>query len=187
MATTIARTQDVDDSGPGIDGTVHNNEWKNEIYDQIDALFTGAFSLVGPLTVTGFGTHSFSSGGTGTNILSVRNTTAGTGNVTRLAVGNDADANLFMIQSYSSTYTTSGLAVANGSAFIQSETGGLSIAATAGEIRFYSGGSTRRMLLSTAGVLTLDAYTAATWAAGDKYLVVSATGVVHVSATGPAS
>jgi len=35
--------------------------------------------------------------------------------------------------------------------------------------------------------LKLAAYTVATFAAGDKYLVVDASGNVHVSAIGPAS
>lgn len=38
-----------------------------------------------------------------------------------------------------------------------------------------------------AGTLRLNAYTAATFVAGDKYLVVDANGVVHRSADGPAS
>jgi hypothetical protein len=44
-----------------------------------------------------------------------------------------------------------------------------------------------RLALSPAGVLSLPAYTAVTFAAGDRYLVVNASGVVHVSALGPAS
>lgn len=41
--------------------------------------------------------------------------------------------------------------------------------------------------ISTGLVLTLPAYTVATFVAGDKYLVVDANGVIHRSAVGPAS
>jgi hypothetical protein len=44
-----------------------------------------------------------------------------------------------------------------------------------------------RLVLSPAGELRLPAYTAATFVAGDKYLVVDANGVMHRSALGPAS
>jgi|SRR5262245_22869207 len=37
MATTIVRTPMVDDDGTGTTGTVINNSWKTELYDQIDA------------------------------------------------------------------------------------------------------------------------------------------------------
>src|SRR5262245_30430841 len=37
MATTIVRTPMVDDDGSGTTGTVINNSWKTELYDQIDA------------------------------------------------------------------------------------------------------------------------------------------------------
>lgn len=37
MAITITRTTDVDDSGLGLDGTIHNNAYKVTLYDQIDA------------------------------------------------------------------------------------------------------------------------------------------------------
>lgn len=36
----ITRTAIVDDSGAGTDGTVINNAWKTELYNQIDALTT---------------------------------------------------------------------------------------------------------------------------------------------------
>ncbi len=42
-------------------------------------------------------------------------------------------------------------------------------------------------VITTAGVIAFPAYTAATWVAGDRYLVVNASGVVHLSAVGPGS
>jgi hypothetical protein len=58
---------------------------------------------------------------------------------------------------------------------------GLSISGTTGLTSLADG------LTVAAGLLTLSAYTAATFVAGDKYLVVNASGVVHVSALGPLS
>ena len=92
MATTITRTAWVDDDGSGQTGTVINNAEKTTLYNQIDALFTGAFSLVGPLTVTGFGTHTISAAGTGANRLQVRNSTNGTGNLSMFDLGDEVDA-----------------------------------------------------------------------------------------------
>lgn len=59
----ITRTAITDDSGSGTDGTIFNNAWKTELYDQIDALITAllagsvsfgaALNVAGALTVTG--------------------------------------------------------------------------------------------------------------------------------------
>lgn len=54
----ITRTPMIDDDGSGTTGTVVNNPWKQELYDQIDALATaGALPPAGParnlLTSTG--------------------------------------------------------------------------------------------------------------------------------------
>jgi len=45
MATTINRTPIIDDDGTGTTGTVLDNAWKQELYDQIDAI---AASLTPP-------------------------------------------------------------------------------------------------------------------------------------------
>jgi hypothetical protein len=47
--------------------------------------------------------------------------------------------------------------------------------------------ATLGMALSDAGLLQLEAYTGTTFATGDKYLVIDASGNVHRSAIGPAS
>lgn len=153
MAVTITRTQDVDDDGSYTTGTVRNNAWKQAIYAQIDALFTGAFSIVGPLTVTAFGTHSFSAGGTGGNRIDVRNTTAGAGNYAAVFIGNDTGATQFQLQGYTTTYTPSGPDLADGFKVGSSGAGGLSLAAThaSGVLRLYSGGVTARMTLLADG------------------------------------
>jgi hypothetical protein len=75
--------------------------------------------------------------------LSVRNTAAGTGNFSQFNLGNDTDAGLLYMQSFSSTYTTSGngLNIQNGSLINGEGPGGLNLAATQAPIRFFSGGS----------------------------------------------
>lgn len=95
-------------------------------------------SIISLLNVTKFGTHMVVSGGTGLNILRVQNTTAGTANAGQVVVGNDVDGALGAFTAYSSTYTTSGAAVANtavlsGSAALNLASGG------ATPITFYSG------------------------------------------------
>ena len=47
----ITRTPIIDDSGAGTDGTVIDNAWKQQFYDQIDALF-GGFSQYGGFNLT---------------------------------------------------------------------------------------------------------------------------------------
>ena len=114
---------------------------------------TGALGVSGLLTVSGFGTSSFSAGGTGANLLNVRNTTAGTGNSGAITVGSDVAANGVVLQYFSSTFTTSGSNVASGALINSQGVGGLSIQAenASGAIRFYSGGITERMLINTTG------------------------------------
>lgn len=153
-ASTITRVTWID--GPA--GTVINNARKNsDIYDKIDEMFAGAgsyatFTLGGKLAVEGFGTHTVSSGGSGGNILAIRNTTAGTTNYGGLQVGNDTSANLGELKGLSSSFTTAAHLVQSGVALISAGAGGLSIAAThpsGGVVRFYStAGEIMRMFAS---------------------------------------
>jgi len=105
---------------------------------------TTTVNMTGLLTVSGFGTHSFSAGGTGTNSLKVSNPTAGAGNIASIIL--DADIENGLIQTFSSTYTTSGVRIQNSVLVRALASGGLSLAAdhASGAIRFYSGGSTLR-------------------------------------------
>jgi len=122
---------------------------------------TTTVNMTGLLSVTGFGTNSFSAGGTGGNVLTVRNTTAGTGNFTTINVGNNTAADALALESYSSTFTSTGLSKADGGLVYAGYSGGLSIAATnaSGAIRFYSGGSTERMRVDTNGVVMINGTT----------------------------
>lgn len=115
---------------------------------------TTTVNMTGLLSVTGFGTHSFSAGGTGSNILEVRNTTSGTANFSNLRVtGGTNDAYLY---AFSQGYTTSGPYMASATVLQAAGSAGLNFAATdaSGAIRFYSGGTTQRLSLNSDGSLT---------------------------------
>lgn len=103
----------------------------------------------GVLTVSGFGTHTFSAGGTGANSLRINNTTDGTSNYAqvRLAGG----TTVLEVDTFAQSYTTSGTAVAAGSLIEAAGAGGISVAASAadGTIRFYSGGATLKATVLT--------------------------------------
>lgn len=102
-----------------------------------------------------FGVHQFAAGGTSFNTLSIVNATAGVGNGASLVIGTDL-INNFVIQAYSSTYTPSGYAFANGGSLANSGVGGLSFAQTGtGDIRFYTtGANVLRMKIATGGIIT---------------------------------
>ena len=128
---------------------------------------TTTVNMTGLLTVSGFGTSSFSAGGTGANILKVANTTAGTTNSALVLLGNDL-GDVAALRMFSSTFTTSGPNVADSLKLDNSSSGGLSIAASnaTGAIRFYSGGTTERMTLSSAGLLTVSGSGTSTFTGG---------------------
>jgi len=112
--------------------------------------------VAGTFGITSFGSHYISSGGTGVNSLKIRNTTSGTGNYSGLSVGNDSDAELFNILSFSSTYTTSGANIASGTRLENNATGGLTLVAgnPSGVINFFTGGETsakQRMIINASG------------------------------------
>jgi len=108
----------------------------------------------GVATFSGFGSNSFSSGGTGYNKLTIRNTTAGVANGSQLSIGTDADADQFYVQSFATTFTTSGMNIAGGAVINGEGPGGLSIAATQSSIGFYTNGAAAgnlRMTITSAG------------------------------------
>lgn len=98
--------------------------------------------IAGTLRVAGFGSHLFSAGGAGFNAIQISNPTAGVGNGAQIELVTDGSGEDFLIQSNSSTFTTSGTSVQNGTRILSSGVGGLNIVATGGPIRVYSGGST---------------------------------------------
>jgi len=115
---------------------------------------TGAATFSNLITVSGFGNSTFSSAGTGYNKLTIRNTTAGTGNGAQLSIGTNADADQFYVQSFATTFTTSGMNIAGGAVVNGEGPGGLSIAATQSSIGFYTNGAgaaNLRMTITSAG------------------------------------
>jgi hypothetical protein len=155
MPVTIVRTNMQDDDGTGTTGTVINNAWKTEFYNQIDQALakvpmltgnnalTGNLSVSGVLTVNGLGQHGFVGTGVGGNVLQLRNTSPGAGNYMSFWEGNDVGPSQFVIATFASNYAVAGMQVADGSMIAQSGAGGLSIAATGtggnANIRFYTG------------------------------------------------
>ena len=110
-------------------------------------------SEAGLLTVSGFGTHSFSAGGTNANEINVRNTTAGAANMARISLGNDNASDFFQLRAMSSTFTPSADLTASGATVRSEGAGGLNLSAThaSGKIRFYSGGTAERGGFTSSG------------------------------------
>lgn len=166
-ASTITRDTWTNDTGtaanPNGDGTLlANTVLQNHIYARVDQMFAGAgayttFTLGGIFSVEGFGSHLLSSGGTGANQLTVRNTTAGTGNFAAVNIGNNSSATLAIIASFSSTFSSAAYNFASGTTFVTSGSGGLSVVASdaAGMIRFYTGSAVERMRLAASGGLSI--------------------------------
>ena len=116
-----------------------------------------SISSAGLLAVNGFGTHSFSAGGTGGNTLYVGNTSDGTGNYGRIFVDSNASTGgQATLDAFSASYTTSGSSVASGATLTSWRGGGLSLSAAhaSGDVRIYS---------RNALALTLGASQAATF------------------------
>lgn len=158
-ASTITRTTWTNDSGtpasPVGDGTVLNNARLQDIYAAIDALIAATITFGGLVSAEGFGVHNYSAGGTGANVLAVRNTSAGTGNYSELRGGNDSSATVTRIITTSSTYTTVGATYQAGTTIDGSGSGGLNLHsshASAG-IRLFTGG-TQRYAIDSVGVHT---------------------------------
>jgi hypothetical protein len=162
-ASTITRDTWTNDSGtpanPVGDGTlIGNTQLQNHIYARIDELFAGAgayatLTLGGKLAAEGFGTHTFAAGGSGAHLISVRNTAAGTTNVAGYELGNDASASAGALRVTASSFTASGSSPQDGLALVGGRAGGISIAAehASGALRFYTGGTTLRTWIDSAG------------------------------------
>lgn len=136
----------------------------------INAVYFGAVSVAGLITSTGFGLHSFSTSGTGVNQINVRNSSAGTGNYARLGATSDT-VNTY-VETYSSTWTTATYQVQSGASLITDGSGGISIAGThaSAALRFYSGGTTERMRISSGGIVLINTTVTTSAAAGDMTL-----------------
>lgn len=149
-ATTITRESMTDNV------TVWNvTRIGSAIYDKIDAVLGANITFGGLVSSEGFGSHTFSAGGTGANTLTLRNTTSGTGNYSGLLVGNNSTASLGALFGFSSAYTSAGSYYASGVTVESTGAGGLQLNASnaSGPIRIFSG-NTQRYAIDSAGVHT---------------------------------
>jgi hypothetical protein len=159
-ATTISRATWTNDTGtpstPNADGTILNNaRLQADVYDKIDAVLGATLTLGGLVHSEGFGTHLWSAGGTGGNIFSLRNPTAGTGNFAQQALGNDSGANVARLRLTASNFTAATVYPQDGLSLVCDQAGGLSLAAihASGLIKFYAGGTTERFRMTADGAL----------------------------------
>jgi hypothetical protein len=133
------------------------NSIGNSVISQVGTVIT----IAGTVNSTVFGANSFTAGGVGDESLTIRNTTAGVANRGVLFLGNDASATLGTLAAHSSTFTTSGAAIANGVKLTASGVGGLSLQASdaTGIIHFFTGtGTTERGQITAAGLLSWSTF-----------------------------
>jgi len=165
MATTIDRTGITltNDTGtpasPNGDGTLLSAADRTALLDAIDDILAGNVLIGGTLGAEGFGTHSLSAGGTGTQNLIVRNTSAGTTNGAEISVGNNGSATAGRIYHTSSTYTPSAPFVADGFHVFGTQSGGLRLGTTNAAGMAVSTNSTQRFSINSTGIVTLESGT----------------------------
>lgn len=155
------------------DGSGTQFSWYNPTGDGLSLYAASdiwSITSAGVMTVTGYGTHTFT--GAGINSVKVVDTVdvstsrasfhavSGTGTVAYAGLLLDAGTNTgnaiyAMPQGYADTAPN----YLNGMTVYAANAGGLSLAAVnaSGAMRFYTGGTTERMNLSTGGYLTLSA------------------------------
>lgn len=114
---------------------------------------TSTGTLITAVNSSFFGTHALAGAGTGQQLLQVTNSTSGTGNSAAMQISANGGAGRLFFEAFSSTYTTSGIKVADTGAIYADQPGGLSLAATnaAGVMRGYSGGTTQRWQYDASG------------------------------------
>lgn len=103
------------------------------------------------------GTHTFHAGvASGSNVMSVRQTTAGTANLAGFYAGQSSNA--LQLYHTSTTFTPAGVNVADGGVLLGANVGGMAIAAThaSGTVKFFPGGTTERMRLLSTGELVVS-------------------------------
>ena len=149
-------------ASPAGDGTLLNDAWVQTFMDRIDSMFSGNLTLGALLTVEGFGNHQFVASGTGNQLITLRNTAAGTANLAALLLGNDQAASRGQFRIHASNYTTSNAYIADGYTAECSGAGGIQILANnaAGDIGFWTGGASRRGRFTATGHLILTELTA---------------------------
>jgi hypothetical protein len=154
-ATTISRSVWTD----GVLGTVlANARLQGDVYDKIDALIAANITFGGTISSEAFGTHSHSAGGSGSNLILIRNSTAGTSNKGVFQAQADG-AGVLALEMFSTTHTASGAITAAGGRFVLTGAGTLGIETVAnGGVRFFPGGALRATIDFTNGAIAANDY-----------------------------
>ena len=150
-------------TGSSAYATVLSSQSATSLQFGTSGIIRATISATGLTTFSAFGTHNFSSGGTGYNKLGIRNTTAGAANGAQLSIGTNADPDQFYVQSFATTFTTSGMNIAGGAVVNGEGPGGLSLAATQSNIQFYTNGAgsaNERMRITSGGAVCIGTTTA---------------------------
>ena len=150
---TIVRTPIHDDDGSGTTGTIIDNTWKQDLYNQID----GALGKVVTTAPTG-GPQTILGAAAGALGLQIQNGQAGATANAYVSVGNDATALVGYLQCYASTFTNAGVARADGAALLAGRPGGLTLAALdpGGQVYVATGGQTERLRVAADGTVLVN-------------------------------
>jgi hypothetical protein len=127
------------------------------------------------VTANGFGAHTFSAGGAGSNSIRVRNTTDGAANAAIVYIDADnAVGDGLSLRQFATSYTPAGADFAGGATIYQQLAGGLSIAAThaSGDVRIYSRNALAATFGASQAVTFTGSLTISTGVAGDQSLLV---------------
>lgn len=109
-------------------GTIISGVWNAGAVTSSGAVTGVAGTFSGLLNVNGFGQSQFNANGTGMNNVRLLNGTAGAANGVNIELVTDGSGEDFLLQSFSSTYTTSGTSVASGTRVLSTGGGGLTLA-----------------------------------------------------------
>jgi len=165
MAVTIVRTPWIDDDGSGTTGTVINNAWKTEMYNQIDGALAQLLPLAGgtlsgPLSVNGQfstsgGAPSFGGSVNSTYTIAIRNTLSGNAAGSAITMGNGSDNTQIVIANYCAAFGSSAPNYAGGTIYYHQGPGGQTFynATTGAIFEFWTNGS-KRWTIDAAGNLS---------------------------------
>jgi hypothetical protein len=154
MPVTIVRTGMQDDDGTGTTGTVINNAWKVEFYNQIDQAlakvpmlagantFTGNQTITGILNVSTVGQHTVQGNANAAQLFTVINSSGQASATSEIGLTAGSSSGIF--RCFPQNWATLGYGIANGSALLGLTAGGLVVGAIdpAGAIKFFVGGGT---------------------------------------------
>jgi hypothetical protein len=114
--------------------------------------FPSTLAVTGVLTVNATGTHNFTGGTNGSQIVQSENTTSGT-SASAIVRAKNAAGLIADLRIFSAGYSTSTWDAASTAALQTNATGGLNIVANdaSGVVKVYTGGTTERLRIGTSG------------------------------------